>query len=247
MRDDLLHAEASVNWPITQLPSFTERIEHWLRDNIEIIIEVQPAPATHDIVIVVKKDSLPLSFNVEFGAYINVIRSSLDILATILANRYSVCKAEDAYFPIARDAAAFASGKYRAYKFVKGLPNAERMIIEELEPYGGGNTLLVELNQLDIMRKHRRLIDVDIVPHNLFIPHIGPIGNVFEGDVTYPSRKQDKTVLGRIRKDATSRKIKFIPKVTLSEPRSAQNKQVIEAINQFASLAHSIIKLFDTP
>lgn len=39
----------------------------------------------NDMVVAVEKEPLPLSFNVEVGAYINAIRSSLDILATAMA------------------------------------------------------------------------------------------------------------------------------------------------------------------
>ena len=245
MQPDLLHAAASVGWAEAQLPSFVERIERWLADNIEIVIEETPAPATHDIMVAVKKEAFPLAFNVEFGAYINAIRSGLDILATSLAERYSACKPEDAYFPIARNKAAFLAGGYRAKEFVKGLPPTPRAIIESLEPYTGGNSLLVELNQLDIMRKHRRLIDINIVPQSLFIDHRG--SKIFEGEVVFPDRREDKTILGRIRKDAARSKIKFTPAITLREPQSAGGKDVIAALRQFASLAHSIINLFDTP
>jgi hypothetical protein len=247
MRADLLHAEASVNWAESQLPSFVKRIGEWLADNIEIVIEQEPLPATHDTVIAVKKAAFPLTFNVEFGAYINAIRSSLDILATSLAKRYGACKPEDAYFPIARDEASFMTGRYRAKEFVNGLPAAERAIIESLEPYVGGNALLVELNQLDVLRKHQRLIEVNVVPQSLHIPHSGPLGEIFIGEVIFPDRREDKTLLGRIRKDAAGRKLKFTPKVTLREPRSASGKEVAAALGQFASAAHSIINLFDTP
>src|SRR5205807_7666926 len=126
-------------------------------------------------------------------AYINTLRSSLDILATSLAARSGVCKPEDAYFPVARSETAFNAGNYKGSKFVKGLPGAERAIIEALKPYKGGNEPLYALHQLDIMRKHRRLIEVDLIPQGASASKGGFIS-------TEAFREDEKTVLGFIRK-----------------------------------------------
>jgi hypothetical protein len=132
----------------------------WLRQHIEVSIEETEPLATQNVVVLVEKASLPRSFNVEVGAYLNAIRSGPDILATALAERYSVCDPKHAYFPIAESAASFVAGNYKGRKFVYGLPASERSIIEALKPYKGGNEMLCTLHHLDIMRKHRRLIGV---------------------------------------------------------------------------------------
>ena len=39
MNDDLLHAKASVDWPVTQLPAFKSRLDAWLNENIQVIVK----------------------------------------------------------------------------------------------------------------------------------------------------------------------------------------------------------------
>jgi hypothetical protein len=146
MRADLLDAQASVDWAVAQFESLENRINSWLHLNVSARVKETDPPATHDVVVAVEKESLPLSFNVEVGAYINAIRSSLDLLATALAERHGMPKPEDAYFPIANSAVAFGSGNYKGAKFIKGLPATEREIIERLEPYKGGHKLLWPLH-----------------------------------------------------------------------------------------------------
>ena len=154
MREDLLDAQASVDWAVTQLPAYQERIVAWLRNNIEVGFEETPPPATHDAIVLIEKAPFPRSFNVEFGAYINAICSSLDILATALASRDGgVCKPGEACFPVARSENTFMSGTYKGAKLVNGLPSRERSLIEELKPYKGGNEPLWSLHQLDIQRE----------------------------------------------------------------------------------------------
>jgi len=243
MRDDLLDAQASVDWAETQLKPFAERIESWLGLNVDIRIEDTPPPATHNVIVAVEKAFLPRSFNVEFGAYVNAIRSSLDILATALANRYGVCKPEDAYFPVVNSQAIFASGRYKGSKLVNGLPSTERMVIESLKPYKGGNEPLFTLHHLDVIRKHRRLIDVDILPTSLSIGGRERIDFVPVAIGSF--RVNEKTILGLLPKGGPNYKFKFVPRIALSEPGSAESKQIIASLRQFASLASSIIKLFD--
>jgi hypothetical protein len=46
MRDDLLHAQASVDWAISQLLAFSERLGSWLSLNVEVGVRDVPPPAT---------------------------------------------------------------------------------------------------------------------------------------------------------------------------------------------------------
>jgi hypothetical protein len=90
MRDHLLHAQASVDWAVSNFPIFEERLNSFIKSNLNIIIEDSYSDAFYDPVVVIEKAPLPLTFNVEAGAYINAIRSSLDILATALAYRHGM-------------------------------------------------------------------------------------------------------------------------------------------------------------
>jgi hypothetical protein len=79
MRDDLLHAQASVDWAETNLPLFKKRLDAWLRENVDVNIRELPPDVPNDIVVIAAKDPFPLGFQVEAGVYLNAIRSSLDI------------------------------------------------------------------------------------------------------------------------------------------------------------------------
>ena len=96
MRDDLVHAHASIDSAIARLPAFGEEIESWLSANVDCRVEQLEPQLTHSPIIVKMKAPLPLSFNVDFVVYINAIRSSLDILFTTFATRYGIGKPEDA-------------------------------------------------------------------------------------------------------------------------------------------------------
>jgi hypothetical protein len=228
------------------LPVFTKRIETWLRENVDLRIAYCEPPISHSPAVARPKARLPLSFNVEFGAYINAIRSSLDILATALAIRYRIDNSEDAYFSVAKSAAAFASGNYKGSKFIKRLPTTERTLIEELKPYKGGNEPLFELHHLDIVRKHRRLIDVQVSPASFAISGPDPALRKFVPIAPLILPVDQETVLGFIWNGTSDYKIKIVPQIAISEGATASTKPVISSLSEFASLVNSIIRLFDT-
>jgi hypothetical protein len=247
MRDDLLHAQAAVDWAVSQLPAFAKKISDWLALNVDVGVKDLPPPAAYNPIIAIEKAPLPLAFNVEMGAYVNAIRSSLDILATALAHRHSVPKPEDVYFPVAISEAAFLSGAYKGSKFIKELPPIERGFIEALKPYKGGNTTLWLLHHLDIMRKHRRLIDVEIRPLRITMKGGEPLPADFVPVATGWLRVNEETVLGLIRKGAPDYEMKFVPYVAINEPGLIERKPIIAALHALANHAEFIIGLFDTP
>src|ERR1700722_1559926 len=62
VRNDLLHAVASIDWAVFNLPSFETKIDAWLRDNVYAdVIDVQGNTADQ-MVVAVEKELLPLSF-----------------------------------------------------------------------------------------------------------------------------------------------------------------------------------------
>jgi hypothetical protein len=106
-------AHASVDWAKTQLPAFKKRVDAWLKDNVHVATRELSPDVPNNVVVVEEKETLPLALQVEAGAYINAIRSSLDILACTLANRYCQALVDDAHFPVAKSAAVFAAGQYK--------------------------------------------------------------------------------------------------------------------------------------
>ena len=67
MQDDLLHAQASVDWAVSKFPAFQAIIDDWLRVNINFGIKKLPADMPYNHVVAFKKETLPLSFG-ESGA-----------------------------------------------------------------------------------------------------------------------------------------------------------------------------------
>lgn len=242
MRDDLLDAYAAVDWAVTQLPSLHERIDAWLSRNLRIEIECLPPPATHDRIIAVEGEPFPLSFNVEAGAYINVIRSSLDMLASALSARHGRADNAAAHFPVYWSVHAFVD-PIAGLESTAWLSTAEIGIIKSLKPYDGGNKTLFALHRLDIMRKHRRLLYVDVKPENFSIAR----GSRREDPGPGWRQADRKTVLGFVSKELLDFEIKYSAYVTIDEAVFPGREPIIGTLNEFAGLANSIISLFDTP
>jgi hypothetical protein len=179
------------------------------------------------------------------GAYVNAIRSSLDILASALARRYNIPRPDKAYFPVAGSETAFATGNYKGSNFVKGLPLPERSIIVALKPYKGGNKTLWGLHQLDILRKHRRLLDVQINPQRLTLSSGEPLTDDFAPVAIGWLRVNEETVLGLIRNGAPDYEMKFIPYIAINEVEIAEGQPIVPLLNHFANMAKFIIHMFD--
>src|SRR5579872_7304263 len=170
MKDFLSEAHASVDWPVSQFPAFETRLKAWLDQNIEVLIEETPGEHSWNVIITREKAELPLAFSVEAGSYINCIRSALDIIACGIGKEEMVLYPDHIYFPVADSADDFARGNYRGVKFVRQLSGTRRKVIEEREPYKGGNGFLWACHKLDIVRKHKRLLQTRIaLASSLFI------------------------------------------------------------------------------
>jgi hypothetical protein len=248
MRDGLLDAQASVDWAVERLPDLEVRVYEWLRLNVVVEVKDLGASNPNNIFVAVQRQELPRSFNVEIGAYLNVIRSSLDILASVLAGRYGICAPKDAYFPITESEAVFLTPGSRRARFVAGLPSAERSRLEALKPYRGGNDDLWSLHQLDIMRKHRRLVTVIAEPDLFAVQGIGVHQHfhpVATGFMRADNVSEREVVLGMMAKEAPPYGINFAPYVGFDESTITGRKHVVVALRDFARLAISIIQLFD--
>jgi hypothetical protein len=126
MQDDLLPARASVDWVVAQLPSFQARLDTWLSGNIQTGVKELPPDVPNNLIVAIEKEPLPTAFQVEAGAYINTIRSSLDILAATLAQRHCPALIDDAYFPVVGSSQIFSDQRYKGHKLIQSLPSTER-------------------------------------------------------------------------------------------------------------------------
>jgi hypothetical protein len=216
--------------------------------NLYVAIEHTPDPATHNLVVALEKEPFPLSFNVEFGAYLTTIRSSLDILAVAVARRYptKITRVDDVYFPTAASESEFRTGKQKWRKFIDALPQTERAKFESLKPYPGGDgEALRLLHQLDIERKHHRLLSVFLLTTGFSVPD-GTRTRGFEPAFESWQSADNKTILGRLLKgiEWPCDEIKLRPVVAVNEPKFIQYKPVVETLKDFANFAALVIRLF---
>lgn len=251
MRADLLYAQASLEWAESNFPSFEERLNLWLKNNIKTQIQYTQGDATHDVIIAVEKSPFPLTFSAEAGALINSMRAALDILAFAIHERKPVCKPKDVYFPLAPSKDIWDNGKgFKGSEFVAGLGSTERSILEALKPYGGdgGNFALYCLHQLDISRKHKRLLDLRHIPKKLtligdftqteFVPLKNLTGFVqVAGD--------NETILGLWAKGTAKPKIGYAPEILVTDAELGLEAPIMPMLGEFARQVNGVIQAFD--
>ena len=160
MRDDLLDAQASVDWAVAQIPLVQQSLIEWQGGHPYLISREADPQSDGDIVVAIQQTPLPLTFNAWMGAILNSLRSSLDLLAASIAARNGEKSNSWRHFPIFDslyemiDPVRGIDGSERK----KWLSENERAAIKALNPYKGGDETIWTLHQLDILRKHERLI-----------------------------------------------------------------------------------------
>ncbi len=243
---DFADARAAVDWAMANLPSLKDRIKTWLDVNVDTEIKKLDGRAAHDWIVLLEKEPLPKSFSVEVGAYINVIRSSLDILACALANRHGIVPLRDVYFPFPRQT-GIAGRKQEIVKFIDRLPVPERALFESLQAEEGGNKLLRTLHRLDTTRKHRRLLHVELVPKHFIITgfDVDDSVRVKRGPGGFRRTSDNETVLATIKKGAPKPKINITPQVSFDEADlGAGGNEVSRALCLFVHCAREVIDRF---
>src|SRR6202021_558411 len=129
-------------------------------------------------------------------------------LALALVRRYGLdIKEDQVYFPIFRSEAAFNNPDSSGRKFLNALPELDRQLIESLKPYNGGGQGLWALHHLDILRKHRRLLSVELHPISLSLQ-----GTLKEGDflplAIEALHVNDETIIGMLRKGVDAKLVR---------------------------------------
>jgi hypothetical protein len=243
MRPDLLEAQASIDWAFGQFVPFSQRLEEWLKANVVIEIRDMPPPATHNPIVALEKELLPIAFSVEAGAFINTMRSGLDILAMALVRHHNLTIPKNqVYFPIAAsEEALYRKG---GAPLIRELPSAERDRLLSLRPYRGGNAALWTLHHLDIIRKHHRLLDVQIRPI-----HLSMAGTLKPGDFEplhgEPFQAGAETILGLLRKGVPSPSMQSRFYVAINEPETLEHRPVLAVLGYMAEAASAAIRAFD--
>ena len=235
MYDDLLDARAAVEWGKAQLPALRQRIIAWQDMSVDpVVVDLNPQVGKK-VAVVQAKTSLPLIINAEVGAIIGSIRCSLNLLCAALALRRGDVPGHETHFPVFRsfqdmiDPIAGLEGK-------KWLGIAEARVIKSFEPHDGGNRLLWALHQLDIVRKHRRLVEIATVPR------------IERSSLGGGSRPEQQPASSKWGQHVSKRDTHPSLAVVFTElGLNIYREPVVELLHQFACLAAAIIECFDAP
>ena len=241
---DLSLSYASIDWVESNLAAFEERMQVWLNSNVGLRIDELESDISHNLLVAFERAQIPLAFSVELGAYINVIRSSLDILATTIALHHKMPKIDRVQFPVAQNACEFHARNFRGAYFIENLPIAERKKIESFMPYHEGKGLLWELHALDRARKHRRLLAVETRPSN--IKGYG-WGSTIKGPNTIDklNYRNGETELGLVSKAVFKEEFRITAQITIAEPGHLHGRNAIGAIRYLTNMAMDIIRAYN--
>jgi hypothetical protein len=244
MFNDLELTFSTVNWVRNSLPSLKERFNEWLNSHYKTKeVELSGNP-THNLLVAYEAKSFPLAYSVEFGAYLNVLRSALDILACTLAARHGVTEFDDIYFPVARNANNWVTANPRRDMFLRLLTPDERAVIDSLKPYKGGDPDIWPLHRLDIERKHRRLLVVEPKPAMFAIRDFGNEDII---DIKAPFGTigaSGETALCFVRKDRGRRDMVLTGDVMVDEPGIPIKAEAISLLEQFSNKVREIVLEF---
>lgn len=193
---------------------------------------------------------MPRIINAEVGAIIHSIRSSLDILTVVLAERNGHKDPKDTYFPICKSLAHFIDRKPGGgMKKIRRLSSADILVIGNLKPYKGGNDTLYAIHNLDSTRKHRRLLAAFAVPRRsistTWTDGPGPPREALSWVSPWPGFKDD-AIIASTDADTPDYSINYSLQIGLAEPDLVSTESAIATLRDFANAACAIIKLFDT-
>jgi hypothetical protein len=252
MRDDLLDAHAAVDWAVSQIPLIQNAFFDWCKEHPYKLVREPDSQRGGYVLVAYPSGTFPLINNAWVGAIVNSIRSSLDSLAAALARRNGKNPSADTHFPI------FASEQcmidpLEGIEGKKWLSNGERTAIKALMPYKEGDDTIWPLHQLDILRKHERLISasVDVRGFRWESGHIGGAGGyMMVGGLAGIERLKDKIILcgaGGSSLDVTKSHAHISAHITFDEfAIGLADHEVAATLSRFATRVDEIIKLFDS-
>jgi hypothetical protein len=245
MRDDLLDAQAAIDWAVTHIECVQDRFEAYVRRRpYDVVMEDDPNGTGEKLLVAYSLGDPDLLLNAAVGAILNSLRSSLDLLFFSLVRRNGKEPSRYARFPIRESRADFLSAD-KSFKKEQWLTQAQRATIESLRPYNGGDPALYNLHHLDIIRKHRRLVEIRPAPDSVRLPFIvahSAIWGYFD----------DKTVLLRFPPGAdiaiTKDNCEISLQISFYEPSlGLSHAPVVRVLRHLAEVTTGIIKTFDTP
>lgn len=249
MRDDLLDAQAAVDWAVAQIPLLQQGFVEWQDNRPYRIVKERDLESGGYLVVAIEQKPFPLTFNAWTGAILNSLRSSLDLLAAALAARNGKKPNPKRHFPIFDslldmiDPVRGIDGSERK----KWLSQSERATIKALNPYKGGDDTIWPLHELDILRKHERLISAK---PGVFGTHVFAAGRMLFVGTKTVERLNDKTILAHLplSEALLVTENNTLPAILITFNETAVgfvDEQVVPTLRKFADRAAEIINLFD--
>jgi hypothetical protein len=250
MRDDLLDAQAAIDWAVTQIELLQQALIEWQQRHPYRIVKERDPKSGDYLVIAVEDKPLPLTMNAWVGAILNSLRSSLDLLAAALAARNGEKTNRYRHFPIfdcLHDMIDPVRGIDSAER-KKWLSQSERAMIKRLKPYKGGDDTIWSLHELDIVRKHERLIFAKPGIDGALI--LGSARMTIFGTRAV-ERLDDKTILARLSpsENFAASEGNVFPAISISFNETAlglADEDVLPALRKFATRVAEIVKRFDS-
>ena len=240
MRDDLQDAQAAVDWAVAQTKILQRRIARWLDRGPYFAVTVPDCQPGRELVRVKQREPMPRAINIEAGAVIDMLRTSLDLLAVALAERNGHANPKDVSFPIAASLLEFIDPLHGALKKIKRLAEADRAAIELLKPYPGGDDRICALHQLDLLRRQHPLVTVSARPRSMALIACGPDA---EPEYLYAGKLEDGAALFRL-PVGTNAKIDLRLEVAFNETTYANGRPVVTTLRDFANRAAEILARF---
>jgi hypothetical protein len=244
MRVDLLDAYSAIDWANSQLPILKQRIADWINRPAYTIVR-EPNVALGQNLFKLRIDARrgDALINAEVGAIINSLRSSLDLLASALAQRNGMSPSHERHFPIVRSINDFIDPLAEKER-KKWLSERERTVIEALKPYEGGNNLLIALHHLDIVRKHERLVRLQPHPGVIRVSK-ATLAQGFGMPPMWPGFN-DGAVVAWTNIDAADCDLQIGLEVTFNEPNLPHGEPIIESLSKFVRLTENIVQRFES-
>lgn len=199
---------------------------------------------------------VPTAIKVHSGNILSELRSILDALACLLAERNGKNPGRDTYFPITKSEDIFLD---TGLKHIRKLSDQDKQKVSGMRPYAGGNDTLHALHVANNMRKHQRLNAQAAGNSGAYINgfHFGPgisfiNANVFGQQVEYATTgvQQNTAILPGelVRLGTFPRNLRMarpVVDIAFSEPAEVQGQLVCPTLRRFSRAVGEVVSVFD--
>jgi hypothetical protein len=154
---------AKYEWADKHVKNFESAVLEFRRDNPHVVGRKRDLESGRVVDYVENVPVIDSELSMKFGDAIHNLRSTLDHLARALAEAtgtpFDVKKTS---FPVSNEAKDYKS---RARACIVGLSQPCLETLDRIQPYKGGYSHIIwQLNELDVIDKHRMLVAVATVP-----------------------------------------------------------------------------------